>query len=109
MSTSKMDKSGVFNPVCLSFRETYLMVPCQWIRFRKNGVEFASEQPFDLWTEVVLDLHSPDDGRRVHGAGVVVECKRQGNGKHWVSILLTGLSNSAASHLEQLAAGTQLF
>jgi hypothetical protein len=103
MSTSKVDRSGVFQPVTVQTQQTKLVLAANQVSVRKNGVEFMSPHPIPLWTEVTIDLRSPIDGKSVRGSGVVVECTGNRHTGYVVSLVFMNLSRQSQQRLSQIA------
>jgi hypothetical protein len=103
MSTSKFDTSGIFQPLTLQTSSTKLALPADRVRFRKNGVEFLSTKPLPLWSEMTVNLQSPQDGRKVAATGVVVECLGNRHSGYSVALLFTNLSRQSQARLSELA------
>ena len=103
MSTSKLDTSGVFQPLHLRSSETALSLPAQAIRFRKNGIEFCSATPIQKWTEMNVDFRSPRDSKKVHCTGIVVDCIGSRHTGYLVSMVFMNLTRQAQERLSQLA------
>jgi hypothetical protein len=103
MSTSKLDTSGVFQPVNIQSDQTRLTLPSNAIRFRKNGIEFRNENPIPAWTEMTVDLQSGADGKKVHCTGVVVDCRGNRHSGYLVSMVFMNLSRQSQEHLAKLA------
>src|SRR2546422_10185666 len=77
MSTSKLDTSGVFQPVTVKSDRTTLNLPQAAVRIRKNGIEFRSPTPIPVWTEMTVSLQSAGETKKGNCTGIVVA--RQGN------------------------------
>ena len=103
MSTSKLDTSGVFQPLSLQAQPTKLALPAGRVRFRKNGVEFISAKPLPLWSEMTVSLHSPNTNRKVAATGVVVECLGNRHSGYSVALLFMSLSRQSRERLSELA------
>ncbi|MBI4658783.1 MAG: hypothetical protein HY735_08025 [Verrucomicrobia bacterium] len=103
MSTSKLDTSGVFQPLHLRSQGTQLSLPTHAIRFRKNGIEFCSAAPIPKWTEMTVDLHSSRDAKKVHCTGIVVDCAGSRHTGYLVSMVFMNLTRQAQERLSQLA------
>lgn len=103
MSSSKLDTSGVFQPVIVRGQETKLSLPTQAVRFRVNGIEFLSPKPVSLWAEMTVDLVSPADRRKIHGNGVVVACSGNRHSGYLVSVIFMNLNRQSQEHLSLLA------
>ncbi len=69
---------------------------------RKNGIEFRSGQPVEIWTEMTLDFFSPFHDRRLQCKGVVVSCHGNRHQGYSVSMLFTNISETALEILTQL-------
>ena len=102
MSTSKLDTSGIFQPVRLKENRTQLTLPAQNVCIRKNGLEFRTEKPLTLWTEMTMDLVC-GTGKKVHCHGVVVACHGNRHTGYIVSMVLMNLSRQAQERLDTLA------
>jgi hypothetical protein len=99
MSTSKLDRSGVFQAVHVHGAQTRLTLSPETVKIRANGVEFRADKPIAQWTEMTVDLLSAD-GEKVHGTGVVVECAGNRHAGYHVSILFMNLSKKAQDRLD---------
>ncbi|MEW6302844.1 MAG: hypothetical protein AB1705_05190 [Verrucomicrobiota bacterium] len=101
MSTSKVDTSGVFEPISAERLEARLSLPAAAVRFCKNGIEFSSEHPIANWTELTVDVETPEGGK-VRGTGVVVACEgspQTGFSVHLAFLSLTPQSQASLSFL----------
>jgi hypothetical protein len=103
MSARKLGSTDVFQPVTVQSRATRLSLPASAVRFRRNGVEFHSQAPLALWTEMTVELQPPADHRKFHSNGVVVACHGSRHTGYDVSVLFTGLSRQAQARLSSLA------
>lgn len=70
--------------------------------FRNNGLEFLSERPLALWSEVEVDLHPPGLPEPVRGNGVVVDCSGSRATGYVIALLLLDLPAAARRHWERL-------
>ena len=104
MCTSKVDCSGVFNPIAIQTQKTRLRLAASQVSIRKNGVEFLSAHSIPLWTEVTVDLRSPLDARPVRGTGVVVDCTGNRHAGYVVSLVFMNLTRQSQESLSHLAA-----
>ncbi len=103
MSTSKLDTSGVFQPLKIESQQTRLSLSAGAIRIRKNGIEFRTEKPIPAWTEMTVDLQSLGDSKKVHCTGVVVDCHGNRHAGYLVSMVFMNLSRQSQERLTQLA------
>src|SRR2546425_10880869 len=103
MSTSKLDTSGVFQPLNVQAQQTRLALPADAVKFRPNGIEFRSAKAIPTWTEMTVDLQAPLDGKKVHCTGVVVECNGNRHAGYIVSMVFMNLSRQSQERLNQLA------
>ena len=103
MSTSKLDRSGVFEPFSIESSQAKLEIPAHSVRLRKNGIEFMSDRTFPLWTEMNVDLHSIQDGKRVSCNGVVVQCHGNRHSGFHVSMVCLNFTRQAQAHFAALA------
>ena len=103
MSTSKLDTSGVFQPVMLKSNSTQLTLSSTDVRVRKNGIEFLSSRPLPAWAEMTVELQSPRDGKTIKATGVVVDCVGNRTTGYSVSMIFMNLSRQSQAHLSTLA------
>ncbi|SRR6266511_4821941 len=103
MSSSKLDTSGIFNPVTVQRDQTQLTLPPDAVRFRRNGIEFRSPTPIPVWTEMTVALQSPGGAGKVNCTGVVVACDGNRHAGYAVSMLLMNLSRQSQERLNLLA------
>ena len=99
MSTSKLDRSGVFQTLTVHGPQTRLSLSPESVKIRANGVEFRADKAIAQWTELTVDLTSAE-GEKVHGTGVVVECNGNRHTGYHVSILFMNLSKKAQDRLD---------
>jgi hypothetical protein len=103
MSTSKLDTSGIFQPARIASAQTRLALPASAIRFRKNGIEFRTDKPIPIWTEMTVDLQSPIDSKKVHCTGVVVDCSGNRHSGYLVSMIFMNMSRQSQERFKQIA------
>lgn len=102
MSTSKLDTSGIFQPLKVKENRSQLSLTAHNVCIRKNGIEFRAEKAFPLWTEMTIDLVC-GSGKRIHCHGVVVSCNGNRHSGYIVSMVLMNLSRQAQERLDTLA------
>ena len=103
MSTSKLDTSGVFQPLTFQTQQTRLELPADAVRIRKNGIEFRSPTPIPAWTEMTVDLQSPGETKRIRGTGIVVACDGNRHIGYAVFMVFLNLSRQSQERLNFLA------
>ena len=59
MKTTKLDKSGMFEPLTVRSNEIEFTLPPEAVNVRSNGVEFLANQELPVWSELTIDLKSP--------------------------------------------------
>jgi hypothetical protein len=101
MSTSKLDTSGVFDQSGQK-AEQRLTLCSNTLKFRRNGIEFLSHKPFPVWSEMTIDIESPD-AKKVRGSGVVVSCEGSKHSGYVVSFIFMNLSKQAQDRLAALS------
>jgi hypothetical protein len=101
MSTSKLDTSGVFQPIKLHSQRIQITLPTQAARISKNGIEFLSAAPVPTWTEMSVELSSPTGAPKVHCNGIVVSCNGNRHSGFMVSMVFMNLSSKAQERLDQ--------
>jgi hypothetical protein len=72
-----------------------LHVPGESVRLRRNGVEFRSPRPFELWTEMTVSLDTPGRSDPAEGTAVVVACEGNRHQGFAVSVLFLDLDPGA--------------
>ncbi|MBI3880721.1 MAG: hypothetical protein HY301_11765 [Verrucomicrobia bacterium] len=103
MSASKLDVSGVFQPVSVTGNKTSLNLPASAVRVRKNGIEFQSASPISLWTEMSVELRSPRDAARLSAHGIVVACAGTRHAGYLVTMLFLNLSARSQQQLSEMS------
>jgi len=102
MKATKLDTSGVFDPVKVRAHELELALPAHTVHLTKNGVEFLSDQEVAMWTELTIDLQSPNQDNRIHCNGIVVGCSGNKHNGYLVSIIFMGIAPEAQQRLTEL-------
>jgi hypothetical protein len=102
MSSSKLDRSGVFAPLSLAAPQTQLSLPPNAVRVRKNGIEFRTTKAIPVWKEMTVELQSPGETKRVNFSGVVVACEGNRHSGYLVSMVFTSVSRHAQERLNLL-------
>jgi len=74
------------------------------VRVHKNGIQFKCRQEFQPWTEMTVELESPQDSDRIHAHGIVVACAGSRHAGYTVSMVFTQLSPQSKARLDSLAA-----
>jgi hypothetical protein len=103
MSTTKLDTSGVFQPLLFQTATRKLMLPPHAVRIRRSGIEFLSPEPFSAWAEMTITLQPPSRGKAVRCTGVVIECNGNRHTGYAVSIAFMNLSPESEEQLSLLA------
>ncbi len=103
MSTTKLDTSGVFQPVTVKSDRTTLSLPQAAVRIRKNGIEFRSPTPMPVWAEMTVCLQCAGETKKVNCTGIVVACEGNRHAGYAVSMLLMNLSRQSQERLNLLA------
>jgi hypothetical protein len=103
MSARKITSFGSLSaPVTVEARQTRLSLSHEAVVIHKSGIEFRSPSPFSTWTEMTVELQTPDDGR-VNCTGVVIGCTGNKHSGYHVSMVFTGMSRQAQARLTQMA------
>lgn len=103
MSSSKLDRSGVFAPLTVKPTETQLTLPRHAVQVHRNGIEFCSVKPISLWKEMTVELHSPESAGKVNFAGIVVACDGNSRAGYVVSLVFTNVSKQTQARLYNLS------
>lgn len=107
MSAKQLGSDHSFHqPVTLEARQARLELSANTVVIHRNGIEFRSPSPFNLWTEMTVALQSPQGGR-LHCAGVVVACSGNKHMGYHLSMVFTGLTRQARARLQAMA-GSEL-
>lgn len=102
MSTSKLDTSGVFETARFTAHDARLALNASEVRFRKNGIEFRTHEAIPVWTEMAVDLQSPN-AQNLHCTGVVVACSGNRKNGYTVTMMLMNLTQIGQENLDLLA------
>ena len=102
MSARKLNNPHLFEAFTLEPSITQLELPEKSVCFRKNGIEFISDSPIPVWTEMTVALQTPEKGKSIHCTGIIVECQGDSQTGYTVSMLFTNLTQSAAAHIDAL-------
>lgn len=103
MSARKINGSDLFQPVTVHADSTRLDLPAAALTFRKNGIEFRTNDLIPTWTEMTVSLQTPGESRRFNCTGVVVACNGSRHTGYIVSMVFTNLSRQAQLRLHNLA------
>jgi hypothetical protein len=103
MSARKIGSAGALQQITVEAREARLELVPEAIRIHKTGIEFCSDRPFSLWTEMTLALECPQGGGKVHCHGVVISCVGNRHTGYQVTMLFTDLSKQSQERLNTLA------
>jgi hypothetical protein len=103
MSSSKLDRSGVFEPPKVQTGQTQLSLAPDSVRVRKHGIEFKSPKAFPLWKEMTVEMTSPQESKKVRFTGVVVACQGNKHTGHLISMLITNMTRQDQARLGHMA------
>ena len=103
MSARKIAIAGsVPSALTVSARQARLSLSHEAVSIHKNGIEFRSPTPFNTWTEMTVELQTPDNGR-VNCTGVVIACTGNKHTGYHVSMIFTEMSRQAQSRLQLMS------
>jgi len=103
MSARKIVSTELFQPVTVQSQTTRLDLGANALTFRKNGIEFRTNEPIPAWTEMTVSLQTPGDTKRFNCTGVIVACTGSRHTGYSVSMVFTNLSRQAQLRLHNLA------
>src|SRR3954447_19946391 len=103
MSARKISGADPFHPITLHADATRLDLPASALTFRKNGIEFRTNEPIPAWTEMTVSLQTPGETKRFNCTGVIVACTGSRHTGYSVSMVFTNLSRQAQLRLHNLA------
>jgi hypothetical protein len=102
MSARKLGNSGLLQPLSVQTRTTRLDLPSSAVRLRKNGIEFRSDKPIPVWTEMTIAMETPQTTKKLSLTGVVVACTGNNHAGYMVSMLFTNVSKHMQAKLDSL-------
>ncbi len=103
MSARKVGNAELFRPVTVQARATRLSLSSGDISIRKNGIEFRSNETIPVWTEMTVELETPNEPKKLQCTGVVVACTGNRHSGYLVSLVFTHLSRQTQARLNSLA------
>jgi hypothetical protein len=103
MKTTKLDTSGMFEPLTVKSDEIQFTLPPEAVNVRANGVEFLSSQELPVWSELTIELRSPKTHNPIQCNGIVVGASGSKHSGFVISILFVGLEPEAQSQVETLS------
>ncbi len=103
MSGSKLGNAQDFQPVTVASQTTRLDLPASAIQIRRNGIEFRSSTPVNVWAEMTVSLQTPGEPRDLNCTGVVVACNGNRHAGYLVSMVFTNVSPQTQTRLSALA------
>lgn len=104
MSTTSLDTSGVFkSKAMVKSSKTCLTLPMELVHIRRNGIEFLSMDPIQVWTEMNVNLESPEKSNKLRCTGVVVGCNGCTHSGYLISLIFINLSPQAQQNLDTIA------
>ena len=103
MSARKIGTSELLQPLTVQSQTTRLTLTANAVRIRRNGIEFRSNTPIPVWTEMTMALETPLESKKFNCTGVVVACDGNRHFGYRVSMVFTGLSRQAQARLNLLA------
>lgn len=107
MSSSKLDRSGVFDAGTAPARETECILAPGMVRMHKNGIEFKVLKPLPLWKEMTVGIQSHADQKPTRFTGVVVACDGSRHAGYMVSMVIINMTRQAQERLNVLASATR--
>lgn len=103
MSASKLESSRFPASKSPDAGRTLVHLSSRQVFFRKNGIEFRSNDAFPVWTEMTVDLETDAAGRLTCN-GVVVACSGNRHTGYLIAMVFTGMTPQSQQQLEQFAA-----
>jgi len=85
---------------------TQLTLPATSVRVRKNGIEFHSNSPIPVWTEMTIALETPLEPKKFECSGVVVACSGNRHAGYEVSMIFPSMTEHAKARLDLLGYST---
>lgn len=103
MSARKASSQDFIPPVSVRAGTTQLELPASGVKVRKNGIEFRSQNPIPVWTEMTVAMQVPQEPKKVTFNGVVVVCDGSRHAGYAISMLYTSVSKQALAKLATMA------
>lgn len=103
MSARRIPSASLLAPVTVQRDTTQLELPASAVSIRKNGVEFRSQNPLPVFTEVSIALKAPLSAKKIQCNGVVVACGGNRHQGFRVSVLFLNVTPALQQRLEALA------
>jgi hypothetical protein len=104
MSARRIPSSAsLVAPVTVQGKTTQLNLPASAVRIRKNGIEFRTNDPLPVFTEVSIALQAPATLKKVQCNGVVVACSGDRHQGYRASVLFLDQSPALQERLAALA------
>ena len=89
-------------PLTIEAKQARLLLSHEAVVIHKSGIEFRSPTALKEWTEMTVELQTPDDGR-VHCSGVVIASTGNKHAGYHVSMVFTNMSPKAQARLSQMS------
>ncbi len=102
MKSCKLDTSGVFDAATAAAKEMELSLPPHSVHLRENGISFLSSKAVPRWSELILDIQSPSQNRKIHCRGTVVDCSGNKHKGYVVTITFPSLAPEAQERLSEM-------
>ena len=102
MSARKIGSSELFQPVTVHAQTTRLDLPAGAVRVRRNGIEFQSQSPIPVWTEMTVDMRAPQMDGKVQFSKVMVACDDNRHASYTISMLFTNISKQTQARLNSM-------
>ena len=103
MSARKISSPGSESSTTATANQARLSLSHEAVFIQKNGIEFRSPKAFNAWTEMTVELRTPDNVR-VNCSGVVIACTGNKHSGYHVSLIFTDVSPAAQTRLNQMSA-----
>lgn len=90
-------------PITVQGKTTQLSLPANAVRIRKNGIEFRTNNPLPVFTEISIAVQAPSTLKKVQCQGVVVACSGNRHEGYRASVLFLDQSPALQDRLAALA------
>ena len=105
MSARKINNTDCFDGMVMARSGsigTHLEISTRSISLHRNGIEFRSDAPIRLWTEMTVDLETSSQAKKVSCTGTIVSCSGSEQTGYIVSMVFTGLSRQDQAQLNSM-------
>ncbi|GDY22662.1 hypothetical protein LBMAG56_40090 [Verrucomicrobiota bacterium] len=102
MGAKKILSTRDRNPLNVQSPETTLSLGAGQYTLWQSGIEFHSPKPLALWGEMVVEVTTVADQKKINANGIVVECRGNRHSGYAVTMVFMNLTKQAQGELSHL-------